>query len=217
MRIRWVCAVAIVAVGMGGWAGFSLADETQPNQDEMMAMLIEMHKPGPAQAAIDSLAGEWSAKTFMHMKPGEPPVEGKASARNEWIHDGRMMRVSFQGEFMGEPFQGEGHLGHDNYVKEYQSTWTDSMSSNIFTSTGSYDAATKKLTMEGMWKSPMGDMPQRMVYTLVGPDEYTLESYGIMGDQAVLQMRIVFSRKAAAASNRCCPKKKMPYTGTRRP
>lgn len=231
MNTRCVWMLVIVATSLGGWTGFSLADEEAaggPSHEEMMAELIKLHAPGPAQAVMDPLAGEWDAKTYMHMEPGKPPQEGTGSARNEWIHEGRMMRVSFEGDFMGMPFRGEGHMGHDNFVKEYQSTWTDSMSSNIYTSTGSWNAEAKQLTLKGVWKGPMGDMPQRMVYTLVGPDEYTLESYGTMGEQEMLQMKMVFTRKAAAATaaaasatttTRCCPPRRarIPYTGSRRP
>ncbi len=217
MKTRWVLTIAIVAAGVGGWAGFGLADE-EPGGGSHEEMMAKLHAPGPGQAVLEPMVGDWDATTTMYGEPGTEPQTGKGSARNEWTMGGRIMRVSFEGEFFGEKFQGEGHMGHDNFVKEYQSTWIDSMSTNIYWSTGSYDAETKQLTMKGVWKSPMGEMPQRMVYTIVSDDEYTLESYGTMGEQEMLQMKIVFMRKVRVATNRCCPpRRKLPYTGTRRP
>ena len=62
---------------------------------------------------------------------------------------------------------------------------------------------------------------------LVGPDEYTIESYGTMGEQEMLHMKIVFTRKAPSVvitqpvgtSWRCCPprRSRAPYSGARRP
>ncbi len=222
MKIRWVLTIAITAAGVGGLAGFGLADEEGGGgeMDEVMAMILKLHEPGPHQAVLEPMVGEWNAVTTMYSEPGKEPQTGEGTARNEWTAGGRILRVSFDGDFFGEPFHGEGHMGHDNHMKEYQSTWIDSMSTNIYTSTGSWDAEKKQLTMKGVWRAPepIGDMAQRMVYTLVGPDEYTLESYGTMGEHEMLHMKIVFTRKKAEAATRCCPpRKKLPYTGTRRP
>ena len=53
----------------------------------------------------------------------------------------------FGGEMMpGVPFKGHGLTAYDTSKKKYVGSWSDSMSSGMQVSEGSYDAATKSTT-----------------------------------------------------------------------
>lgn len=50
---------------------------------------------------------------------------------------------------MGMPFEGHGTLAYDNHRKMFVSTWIDNMGSGIMVLEGTYDDASKTLTLMG--------------------------------------------------------------------
>src|SRR5581483_6237129 len=131
-------------------------------------------KPGPEHERLKKLEGTWDATVkFMG-------GESKGVATYKMDLGGLWLFSTFQGEFGGMPFSGRGVDGYDPAKKKYIGAWVDSMDPSIMTSEGTYDEATKTLTMKGEMKGQDGKPalhtmktvykdPDTMVWTMAGP------------------------------------------------
>ena len=106
-----------------------------------MKKMAEGGTPGPAHKVLDALAGEWNVESRWWMAPDAPPAESKGTSKRHWALGGRYVQEEFSGEMMGAPFQGIGFTGYDNMKKKYVGVWMDSMSTAMFTTEGTADAA----------------------------------------------------------------------------
>ena len=98
-----------------------------------------------AQALLASEEGTWDADVTMTL-PGMDPAKSKATETNRLI-GGKWLISDFQGEFGGQKFQGHGQTGFDAKKGKFVGTWVDSMSARIDTLEGTYDEASKTLTL----------------------------------------------------------------------
>ena len=201
----------VLAAGLIGLiAGSGFTDDAAPSDDEMMKMMMELSKPGPGHKAIDPMVGEFDVVSKMWMKPGDEPMESKATCTTTWTLGGRYAEVKYSGKFkMGEvetDFEGRGVLAFDNYKKQYQNTWRDSFSTNIMIMTGEASEEGNRIELNGVWDGPMGKMGMRHVYAIESNDKYVLTAYMSTPQGEVKHMELTFTRKkAAASSGRCCP------------
>jgi hypothetical protein len=133
-----------------------------PTPDQMMEMMKKLAAPGPGHKVMDRMTGTFTAKMKSWMEPGKPPVESEGKQTSEWILGGRYVVDDYQSEFLGEPFHGMGINAYDNVKKEYVSTWVDTMSTGIMVMRGSYDEASKTMTMTGSFDDPMTGAPMKV-------------------------------------------------------
>ncbi len=171
----------------------------QPEMDPAMAKMIEMGTPGPEHVLLEAMVGEWAAECTMEMEPGKPTTT-KARSKNHWIMDKRFVQQDYAGDFMGMPFSGMSLIGYDKYQKKYVSTWIDSMSTMIYMSLGTYDAATKTFTFEGEGPDcmdPTGTKLSKMknVVKVLSKDKHTFTMYQQMDGKMVQSMEITYTRK----------------------
>jgi hypothetical protein len=169
-----------------------------PEAGDMMAMFVEMSRPGAEHKLLEPFIGEWTVKSsfWMDATQAEPEVS-TATSKTEWIMDGRYQRQTYTGDFMGMPFKGEGLLGFNKVTGEYFSTWIDSMSTGLGTSQGKVDPTGKIFSFTGSYDDPMsgGKSVTREIITIKNPNEYTVTSYGVMPDGSEFkQMMLEFKR-----------------------
>jgi hypothetical protein len=107
--------------------------------------------PGPEHKVLAMDAGTWDATVEMFMPGAAQPMVSKGTEVNTMGCGGLCLISDFKGDFGGMPFHGHGTSTWDPNKKKYVGTWTDSMSSGLSLSEGTYDAAAKKSTstMEG--------------------------------------------------------------------
>jgi hypothetical protein len=116
----------------------------------------------------------------MWMAPDAPPIESTATSDAEVEMGGRWLEEEFTGTMWGQPFQGENLLGYDNFREEYVSVWRDNLSTGTMITRGTYDPATKTLTMTGNvddFMSGARDIPVRQVVTHTDATHSTMEMY----------------------------------------
>lgn len=145
-------------------------------QIEMMEKLM---KPGEFHEHLKQFVGTWTADAKIWMEPNTPPVVSKGQATFKLIFDGRFLYGDFMGEFMGAPFKGINIMGYDNGKKEFFSIWIDNSSTGLLSSTGSYDAKTKKYRFLSEMFDPVSgqtlEMREEAYFT--SPDEYISVTY----------------------------------------
>jgi hypothetical protein len=107
--------------------------------------------PGPEHQLLSSEAGTWDAVVEMTAPDGNS-MRSTGMEEDTLSCGGRCLVSAFKGDLMpGATFEGRGVTTWDGAKKKYVGAWTDSMSSGMSVSEGTYDASTKTMTstMEG--------------------------------------------------------------------
>jgi hypothetical protein len=175
---------------------------------QMQEAFTKASTPGPEQKLLASLVGDWKAKVTMWMDPTKPPEVSEGRAKNVLKYGGRFVEMTYLGTFMGQKFEGTGLWGYDNIGKQYQSTWYDSMGTQVMLANGTYDPASKKLTTTSTASCPMANGPVtiKQVFTIVNDNKHTYESFKPGPDgKEIKTMEIVYTK---AGSCKLCGKGK---------
>ncbi len=169
------------------------------DMQEMMRIWQEVATPGEQHRYMDNLVGRWKTKTRVWMQgPGSPPMETEGTAEYKWILDGHYMLMETDGELMGQPHQGMGLMGYDNYRKQYTNTWLDNMSTAVYSSCGNFDPSGKVLTMYGSMDEPMtGEIGKTSKYVvrIIDDNKHIFEIHDpIFGEGKTKVMEMVYTR-----------------------
>ncbi len=141
-------AGAALATTLPGFQEKKAAPAVAPKDDPATMKMMAFATPGPSHKALDVKVGKWSAAVQM-FEPGSEPSRSTGTSEIKWAMGGRFLQETFTGEFMGQPFHGEGRIGYDNLKKKYVSSWLDDAGTGIYFSEGSFDAASKTFTFTG--------------------------------------------------------------------
>ncbi|MBI4467499.1 MAG: DUF1579 family protein [Acidobacteria bacterium] len=189
-------SLALAAVLAGG-----LAAQETPSPEQMMEIMTKYATPGDHHKHLEWLVGTWTTKSTFWMAPGAPPVEATGKARHNSILGGRFVRVTYEGDFAGQPFTGEGTVGYDKFKNKYVEAWQDNMGTMMVSASGECDGQGKVRIMRGDMDDLMTGKPSwfRSVYRFDGPDRYTLEMWGPGPDGKEFRvLEIVHTRVAPA-------------------
>lgn len=149
---------------------------SEAGMQEMMQKAQAAGTPGPEHAALEHFVGTWKAEVKCWTDPNGAPNQSQGTAEARWILGGRFLEENFHGTFMGKPFHGRAILGFNKVKQAYQSVWFDDMSTSMFISEGKGDG--KVITLEGRSSCPATgrtDIPMRVIYRVVGPDQHIFE------------------------------------------
>jgi len=166
------------------------AGQMDPAEIQRMMQIGEkLATPGDAHKRLDYFAGKWDISTIIM---GMPPETGTQSIK--WILDGRYLQSNVNATMMGQPYEGLGLLGYDNYKKKYTSTWCASNSTTLLTSEGLADQTGKVITLFGTmdeWMDGTHDKAVKYVYRIIDEDTYEFEIHDLSivpGDTKVISM-----------------------------
>lgn len=166
---------------------------------EQMQMMMKAASPGEMHLQLGKMAGDWTFVNKMWMAPGQPPMESRGTMHGETILGGRYVRTVWKGEFMGQPFEGQGTEGYDNVSKQYVSSWVDNMGTGILYSTGTCEDGGRKCTVVGDSSDPMsgGKVTMKSVLTWIDDNSFKNEMYGKdpASGQEMKMMEITATRK----------------------
>jgi len=164
-----------------------------------MQKMYEVGTPGPQHAMLAKSNGTWNAEMTMWMADGAPPMVTKAVATNKMIFGDRYQQSTFKGDFGDMPFEGVSTTGYDNAEKMYFSTWMDNMSTGMMTMKGTWDDATKSMTLKGKMICPANgiECEMREVFKIVDDNTQIMEMYGpdMKTGKEYKNMEIKFTRK----------------------
>lgn len=141
---------------------------------------MEYATPGEPHKAMAKDNGTWIGENTMWMTMDAPPTTSTCSITNKMLMGGRYQMAEFKGDFMGMPFEGMSITAYDNYKKKYISTWIDNMGTGIMKMEGTWDDASKSMTMTGKMTDPATgrECDMRQVYKVVDDDHQIMEMYG---------------------------------------
>lgn len=179
--------------------------EKQPDPADMMAVMMEMAKPGEAHKRMQHLVGTWSYQSKWWMSPEAPPSESSGTAVTRAVMDGRylisdhtskMQMPGPDGKMAEMEFKGMAVEGYDNAKKKYVASWIDNMGTGIMNLEGRYDPDTKTLTYYAEYEPMPGmKMKIREVVTHKDNDHHTLEFFEDRAGKEVKTMQIDYARK----------------------
>jgi len=197
-RTAALLAAATLAAGPLAAQEAKKADKPPMDEKAAMEMMQKLATPGAGHKKLDPWVGSWTSKMTMWMDPTKDPVKSEGSSELKWVLGGRYLQQTYDGQFMGGPFQGTGYTGYDNYKKKYVATWMDTAGTTILYMSGTFDKAGKVLTMTGkMDDFTTGKVTtMRTVTTMPSNDEMRWEMFapGPDGKEAKM-MEIVYTRK----------------------
>lgn len=153
----------VMALAWGAVLAAPAAAGAQEMSAEEIAAMNAAVAPDENHALLESLAGSWNHAIQWYPAPGATPLEMTATSTSAVSLGGRYLVSEFDGDFAGAPFEGRETMGYDKVKERYFSLWVDNMSTGPMISWGTYDAATKTLTMEGTFADPMSGNPEKKV------------------------------------------------------
>lgn len=199
MRLcRALFSLALAVVFAGG-----LVAQDIPSPEQMMEIMTKYATPGDHHKHLEWMVGTWTTKSTFWMAPGVPPMESTGKARHNSMLGGRFIHVTYQGDFAGQTFTGEGTIGYDKFKNKYIESWQDNFGTMMLYATGECDGEGKVRIMRGDVDDLIAGKPSwfRSVYRFDGPDRYTLEMYGPGPDGNEFRMfEIVHTRVAPAVA-----------------
>lgn len=149
-------------------------------------------KPGPEHALLKESVGTWDAS----VKAGSgDTTKGTCTCaiglNNLWLFE------HFKGEVAGMPFEGRGATSYDPAKKKFVNIWIDSMSASPMVSEGTYDKATKTMTLYGNMPMPDGKTMKATLTTVakdVDTKVFTLK--GSADGKDIEMVQITYTRRA---------------------
>jgi hypothetical protein len=149
-------------------------------------------KPGPEHALLKESEGTWDA-TIKTMEGESKGTETCKMALNGlWLLD------HFKADLGGMPFEGRGATSYDPAKKKYVGVWIDSMATSPMISEGTYDKATRTMTMVGDMPAADGKSTKATmttVYKDANTKIFTLRSPGPDGKDFEM-LHITYKRRA---------------------
>jgi hypothetical protein len=168
------------------------------DKEEMMRKAEEAGKPGPGHKALEHYVGNWKAEVKCWMEPGEPPHVSQATAKVNWVMNGRFLEEDFRGEMMGKPFRGRTVTGYDNVKQTFKSVWISDMQTSMFVTEGRGENGNKILTLKGpatCGATGRTDTPMKVVLRVLGPDKHIFEMFDESRGESAKTMEITYTRQ----------------------
>lgn len=171
---------------------------TMPDSATMMKNWEAFMTPGDMHAMLAKSNGTWTTEVTSWMDASKPPMKSTGTSVNKMVMGGRYQEGTHTGNMMGMPFEGRSLTGYDNGKKAFVSTWIDNMGSGIMMMEGTWDEATKSITMKGKGMDPMTmrENEYREVFKIVDDNTEIMEMYGPGHDgNEYKMMEIKYTRK----------------------
>lgn len=167
------------------------------SHEEMMEVYAKLATPGEPHKLFASLTGSWITKTKEWMDPQKPAVESTGSADIKLLLGGRFLQQEITGSMHGKPYSGIWTVAYDNLLKQYISTWIDTMSTQIFMMNGTASADGKIITLTGRHAEVGGGyMTHRAIWKIVNSDVQEFIMYGThQGGDEMKMLEVIYTRK----------------------
>lgn len=156
--------------------------------------------PGQMHKMMQSWDGTWDAELTSWYEPGLPPQISKGKAVNKMMYDGRYQLSTVTADMQGMPFEGTSIVAYDNAKKKFISTWFDNMGTGIMNMEGTWDEASKSMTLTGKGVDPSAGndklMEMKEIFKIIDDKHQLMEMYcpGPDGKEFKM-MEVKFTRK----------------------
>ncbi len=192
-------AITIVGITLTVSPGFAKEKKHEKAMDPqaMMELWKQAATPSEPHKLFATLVGSWTTQTKEWMERGKPPTESTGTAEMKMLLDGRFLYQEYNGQMMGQPFNGIGIDAYDNMTKKYVTAWMDTMGTGIFLMEGTASPDGRTITLRGSHPEPGGGkMTHRAVWKIVDDNNQVFEMYGAHGkEKETKNLEIIYTRK----------------------
>jgi hypothetical protein len=177
MYSRFVhCGIAVAGLLLASVAAMS---QEESNKNKAPAT----EKLSPEHEELARFAGDYSTVSKFWMKPGDEPLASKGTARITSVVGGRFLMEENTGTQFGKPFQGLRLVGYNRGTKQYQASWTYSMSTAIMCLTGNSKGHGKPIEWTGSFTDEKGEKHTLHVITRkIDADQFVVQLVGRTAD-----------------------------------
>ncbi len=186
-----------------------VAVKTEITPEQMQEAMAKASHIGENHRKLDPLVGTYKTEAKFWMKPGQAPQLATGTAEFKWILGGHYLMQEYKSSFQGEPFNGEGVIGYSNLNNRYESTWIDSMGTEIMKSQGGANTDGSVITFNGQFECPLtkGPMKTREILTMT-KDRHVFEMFhpALDGSGEFKAMEIVYERVKPTAKHSAAKK-----------
>ncbi len=175
--------------------------DEQLSPEKMAAMQAEWAKiaaPGEHHKHLDYFVGKWKTTTKMWMAgPGSEPMESPGTSEMTWVLGGRFLMHEHKGTMMGQPYEGIGMTGYDNYRNMYFSSWCSNMQTNMLTMAGTRHPHTGVFTYYGEMDEPVLKVTGRTVKyvtRIIDKDHYVFDIVDLHAGDDYMVLQISYGR-----------------------
>jgi hypothetical protein len=163
------CALRSKAADVDG------VDAASISEREWMAL----SKPGPSHRLLELFVGTWDAKISFRSGPGAKAEISRGMSTVSWILGERFIKEDFDGEALGERFQGMSITGYDNAARRFTNVWIDSLNTALATSYGKYLSEENRFDFVGEVYDPLrgGMKSTRSTMRVVSRNKYEFVMY----------------------------------------
>ena len=143
--------------------------------------------------------GTWNcAMKIWAAGPDSEPITSEGTEVNEMLGD-FWLTSKFNGNIMGQDFEGRAAIGYDVAKKKYIGTWFDGMSPFMSHMEGTYDKESKTLTMISKGTGPDGKPTTGKNVTVTNDDGTRVFTMFVQSpegnDELVKMMEITYRKK----------------------
>jgi hypothetical protein len=164
-------------------AGLLLATAARSEEKKGKAESTGADKPGAEHKKLARLAGEYNTVSRFRAKPEDAPLESKGTAKITSVLDGRFLLEENTGTQFGQPYKGVRLVGYNNATKQYEASWTYSMSTAIMTLTGTCKGEGKPIEWKANFTDENGEKQTLYVITRkIDADQFVVELFGKTAD-----------------------------------
>lgn len=196
VAVGMVCGLMLASASMVG--GQEPADGMTAEQQAMMVEWAKIAAPSDHHKHLDHFVGDWKTKTKMYMGgPGSSAMESEGTSEIKWVLDGRFIQDHHKGTMMGQPYEGFGMTGYDNYRNMYISSWYSNMGTNVLTMTGMRNPKTGNFTYYGEMDEPglkVIGRTVKYVTKIIDADHHTFEIIDLHAGDDYTVIKIDYTR-----------------------
>jgi hypothetical protein len=167
----------------------TLLDDLSPALDQPL--------PGPHHAVLKDLEGTWDFVAVTYMDFGVTAVTNDGVAENRLVVNDLWLVTDFKTSILDVPYRGHEILGFDVVKGRYVGTWVDSMSTSMMTSEGTYDEATRTLTLTMKGRDGTGaEVVMKGITRFIDKDHHAWTAKLLLPDgEEIVTMEIRYERR----------------------
>jgi hypothetical protein len=196
LRVKVMSATFLRSMGLVVCLGWAFAGSLARGQDGP-----PVPKPTAEHQRLAKDVGTWDAtiKGWMRGPDSEPSVsQGVETVK--LLPGGLWAHSEFNGKLGDQEFHGCGQTGFDTNKKKYVGTWVDTMSTELMTMEGDYDAASRTLTMSAKGTDPTGKAYDAKMTSKYDDDDTRVFTMSMKSEETkgeyVKLMEITYKRRA---------------------
>ncbi|MBF4517034.1 DUF1579 domain-containing protein [Flavobacterium sp. ANB] len=173
-----------------------VAEEPLDSVAQMKAWAAYATPGNPHKMMADEI-GTWNCDMTFWSEANAKPQKATSTANIKMILGGRYQEANYQGQMMGQPFEGKSTLAYNNASKEYTTTFIDNMGTGMLVAVGKYDEKTKSTEFKGDMVNPLNGKktPYREIYTIVDPKTRKMEMFDVKNGEEFKSMEIIMKKK----------------------